>query len=259
MEYNEKKWWQFVADGGLAISVVCCVISVFQYLQVKRFEAFVPLRYDSLIINFTSLFCFLYLVFNPLHFRVYSILFFIYGSGNLLDNGNILGFLCIFVCCIFLYITDFFRDKKYLKLALICVIPVTMMAINTYRLGTISSLINIMHIVGAIFMLALVALVFYPRFREVEEHRTIKYINPADCAEKELKWLQDVLNGEKYITIAEEAHVSESKIKARMLELYEVLGVHDKTEFLTMYHNCDFDLSINVPKKSDKKTTSVKK
>src|SRR5574344_544291 len=219
MEYNEKKWWQFVADGGLVISAVCCVISVFQYIQFKQFESFLPLRYDSLIINISAFLCFLYLAFNPLHFRVYSLLFFIYGSGNLLDNGNILGFLCIFVCCVFLYITDFFKEKKYLKLALICVIPVPMMVINTYRMGTVSSLINIMHIVGASCMLALVALVFYPRFREVEKHRTIKYINPADCSENELSWLKKVLDGGKYSTIAEDAHVSESKIKARMLEL----------------------------------------
>jgi DNA-binding CsgD family transcriptional regulator len=254
MEYNEKKWWQIVADCGLGITAVCCIISVFQYVQFKQFETFIPLRYDSLIINGFAFLCFLYLIFNPLHFRVYSLMFYIYGSGNLLDNGNILGFLCVFVCCVFLYITDFFKTNRIPKLVMLCIFPIGMMAINTYRLGTVFSLINIMHIVGAIFMVILVALVFYPRFKEVEAHRTIKYINPADCTKEELTWLQKVLNGAKYSSIAEEAHVSESKIKARMLELYEVLGVHDKTEFLTMYHKCDLDLSINVPKASEKKT-----
>lgn len=253
MEYNEKKWWQIVAVTGVVLTAACCVISVFQYIQIKQFETFLPIRYDSLIINTTAFICFMYLACNPLHFKAYYIMFYIYGTGNLLDNGNILGFLCIFVSFVFLYITDFFKTKKTLKTIVLCLPPLAMMCINMYRIGTVYALINIMHIVGSIFMILLVALVFYPRFKEMEAHRTIKYVNPADCSEDEIHWLQEVLSGAKYSFVAKEAHVSESKIKARMLELYEVLGVHDKTEFLTMYHQCDFALSVNVSKLSDKK------
>jgi len=248
MEYNEKKWWQIIDRAGALTSTVCCVISVFQYLVIKKYDAFPPIRYDSLIINFFALACFIYLAFFPLHFRAYAVLFYVYGVGNLLDNGNILGFLCIFVCTVFLFITDFFKSKKILKLILLYIAPIIAMCISGYNSGTINFLITIMHILGAIYMTGLVALVFYPRFREIEAHRTIKYINPSDCTPQELIWLQQVLNGTKYNAIALESHVSESKVKARMLELYKVLGVHDKTEFLTMYHNCEFDFSINVPK-----------
>src|SRR5574344_1346836 len=135
MEYNEKKWWHIVALTGVAITTVCCIISVFQYIQFKQFETFLPLRYDSLIINITALTCFIYLACNPLHFRGYSIMFYIYGTGNLLDNGNILGFLCIFVSFVFLYITDFFKTNKIVKTVVLSIPPLAMMVINTYRIG----------------------------------------------------------------------------------------------------------------------------
>lgn len=256
MEYNEKKWWRIIAISGLCISALCCVISVFQYQQYKIQETLFLIRYDSIAINFFSLGCFIYLAFNPLHFRGYCLLFYVYGLGNLLDNGNILGFLCIILCYVFFYITDFFKTHRVVKIIAIAIPPLVMLGTQFFRMGLVFFLISVMHILGSIFITALIAMVFYPRLRELDSHRTVKYINPADCSEQELSWLQQVLAGAKYITIANEAHVSESKIKARMLELYKLLGVYDRTEFLTMYHNCELTFSVNVPKTTNNKSSN---
>jgi DNA-binding CsgD family transcriptional regulator len=248
VEYNEKKWWRIVAIAGTAVSLLCCIISIFQYFQYKQHETFLPLRYDSLTINSVAFICFVYLIFNPLHFRGYCVLFYIYGLGNLLDNGNILGFLCIVLCYVFLYMTDFFKKKRTFKIVLLAILPLVMLLTQFFRMGLVFFLISVMHIVGSSFITALIMLIFYPRLRELDAHRTVKYINPADCTPQELNWLQEVLGGMKYSVIAEHAGVSESKIKTRMLELYQVLGVHDKTEFLTLYHNCELNFSVTVPK-----------
>lgn len=241
MNTYEKKHWRIAAVTGAVFMAICCVISVFQFFDEKRYAEFVLVRYDSLIINFTAFFCFIILIFKPLHFNLYAFMFYIYGLGNLLDFGNLLGCLCLITSALFLFFSDFFKTKILAKIILFVIPPVIMICLDIKPYGFVKVLVNCFQMLGACVIAGFIVLLFWPKFKEIKTYKAVKYVNPAKCTEEELNWLKMVLKGEKYITIAKSANVSESKIKARMLELYRMLGSYDRTEFVAMYRNCNLE------------------
>lgn len=248
MEYNEKKQWKLISIMGFIIATMCLTISIAQYIMFRRYEVIVLNRYVSLIINIVIFAVFSYLLFRPLDFKVYALGFYLYGAGNIMDNGHVLGVICIIVAAVFLFITDFFKKHKALKATLLSIIPAVALIIQYFLYGHIDFLITAMHIIAIIFLSYTVYTLFYPRFKELNEHHTVKFVNPEDCSEQDLRWLQGVLDGKKYIELAQEDGISESRVKSRMLELYKLFGVHSKTDFLAMYHNFIFQFSVNAEK-----------
>lgn len=237
MELNEKKRWRIFAIAGMIFLIFTCIISVLQYFDSKQYVEFIPGRYDSMVINFFALFCFIYMVFNPLHLKTYALVLYVYGLGNFLDRGILLGFLCLIGSIAFFYEMDFFRTRKVLKAVLLYLPPLVLMVINIKPYGLVNFLVNMFHILGVGIITCMILLLYYPRIQEMRQHKKVKYISRDSCSEQDLEWLKIVLNGDKYITIAKEYKVSESKVKTRMLELYKTLNAKDRTEFLTMYHN----------------------
>ena len=242
MEFRQKKIWTIVSSAGTIVSFLCFCISIFQYFTEKQYSSFAPLKYDSLIINTTAFLCFVYLIFNPLNYKVYAFLFYVYGTGNFLDNGNVIGLLCFTLTAIFLNMTGFFKSCKYLKISVLAVPALTALAIQFVKQGFLYFIVSVFHIIGAVFMGLLIIILYYPRLKQLQTTYSIKELNSADCTQMDLEWLTAVLDGKKYIQIARESNVSESKVKARMLELYKILEVHDKTEFMTVYNNYVFTL-----------------
>jgi DNA-binding CsgD family transcriptional regulator len=76
--------------------------------------------------------------------------------------------------------------------------------------------------------------------------REVVFIENPQVTQQDVDWLNKVLNGTRYITIALEADVSESSVKAQMLKLYKLLGANSKSEFCAMYHNSKFELKLNA-------------
>ena len=74
----------------------------------------------------------------------------------------------------------------------------------------------------------------------------VVYVDDPQVTEQDIDWLNKVLAGTKYITIAMETNVSESSVKAQMLKLYKLLGTHSKSEFCAMYRNSRFELKPNA-------------
>ena len=258
MEYNEKRVWKTLAYVGTGFMVVCMVISIFQFFLEKKTEPSLIIRYVSLFINATALVCFIYLSFNPFHFRAYSILLYVYGIGNIIDNGNILGMLCVLTSCAFLYVTDFFRKKRVPKIVLLSIPPLVSLISQYFHSSKVVFAISVMHIAGAVFITSIAVLLFYPRLKELDMHRNEYFLSLKDFSERDLLWLQKVLEGERYQTIADISKVSESTVKCHMPELYKKLNVADKTEFLTLYHNTKFILSVNADSVANKITQPKK-
>lgn len=237
MELDEKKRWRIFAIAGMIFLILTCIISVLQYFDSKQYVEFIPGRYDSMVINFFALFCFIYMIFNPLHLKTYALVLYVYGLGNFLDRGILLGFLCLLGSLAFFFDTGFFKSRKVLKLILLYLPALVLMVINIKPYGIVNFLVNIFHILGVGIITIMILLLYYPRIQELQQHKKVKYISRDNCSEQDLEWLALVLNGDKYITIARQYKVSESKVKTRMLELYKLLNAKDRTEFLTMYHN----------------------
>ena len=77
----------------------------------------------------------------------------------------------------------------------------------------------------------------------MESVKRIKILEDTECSPRDIEFLSSVLEGKKYSKIAFLHDVSESTVKARMVELYKMLDVKNRTEFLTMYNGFSFKLN----------------
>lgn len=240
MSNDEKKRWSLIAITGTIFLGACLIVSILQYISHKSSSSSILDQYCGLIINITGFAGFLCLLFNPSLFIIYFFIFYVYGLGNLIDNGNILGALCILVSVMFLWRIGALKKRKILKLSLLMILPVAALIRQIFSAGYISFLISFMHILGMLFIVRLMFMIFYQRTKSIMEHHTQVELSSEVCSKQELEWLTDVAKGEKYINICNKYNISESFLKKRLLELYKLLGVQNKTEFLTKYHECNF-------------------
>lgn len=246
MDQKEKKIWQTVSIAGTFITGACLVISIFQFFSYKINEPFLVTRFDSLTINTVAFVGYLYLLFNPLHFTAHVIVMYVYGIGNFLDGGNVIGLICIIASAVFLYFINFFKNHMILKIIAFSIIPIASVFMQIFFEGPLMFWISAMHILGALFMMLLVFLLFYPRLKELGTQHFEKKVDSSLCTTQDLDFLTRVLAGEKYSAIAAFHNISESKLKARMLELYKILEVKDRVEFLMIYSNTSFVLENNT-------------
>ena len=96
---------------------------------------------------------------------------------------------------------------------------------------------------GAVYMGFVAFAVLYPIFKKAESVKRIKILDSSECSSRDIEFLSSVLEGKKYSKIALLHGVSESTIKARMVELYKMLDVKTRTEFLTTYNGFSFKLN----------------
>lgn len=241
MKLNGIKTWKIIAKVGLAISIISLTISSLQYFQFRINEPFVPSKYVPVFINTVLFIGFIYLNFNPMNFRIYSGIFYIYGLGNLVDHGNVLAVTCLFVSALCLYFTGFFDEKKILKAVLLLIPAIICFALQVWEVKFIYSMISLMHIVGYILLMEIAYILIRPYLNLDSDEQKIKYLNSKTYTAQDMDWLTKVAAGYKYIEIAKEANVSESKVKAKMLELYTRLGAIDRVDFLSKYRNYRFE------------------
>lgn len=246
MQKTDKSLWRVFAITGTLIMLVAFVISIMQYFSYKQHDELFIVRYASLFINTQLFAAFIYMIFNPLNFRVYAYAFYTFAVGNLIDNGNILAMVFLIAAAVFFYITGFFDKKRPHKIVLL-LIPIGLaLAIQCYRNSFINFSISLMHIVAAAFIFSMLATLMYPEIKKMRSLREVVYIDDPQVSAQDIDWLNKVLAGTKYITIALEANVSESSVKAQMLKLYKLMGAGSKSEFCAMYRNSRFELKSNA-------------
>lgn len=240
MESGERKTWKMISGVGLVFSIMCLMVCIIQYRAEPDVDIFQ--KTVRIGINFCAVNFFLFLVFSPLSFWAYATLFYIYGIGSLLDNGNILGTLCIALAFLFLNSSGFFRTYKKTKKALLLIPPACSLLLQLIHAGSVHFLMSVMHIGGTGLIFYLAWLLISPKVKKASSLKTEKIISRTEYSERDKEFLERVLNGEKYSKIARLYDVSESTVKARMVELYHHLGVKSRTEFLAFYSGCTFVL-----------------
>ncbi len=240
MKYDETKIWSRIASTGLFVTSLALITAILQYGISRRFTLSLFMRYLPLCMNTVAFLGFIYLVTSPRQYIVYAVILYVYGVGNLLDGGNVLGALCITTCIAFMFIAGLLDKHRNRRIVILSILPAVALLMQLWTAGYLQFFMSLMHIAGSSFLVTIIYLLFYPRFKELEQHKSSYTFTEKDCLEYEVEWLRAVIRGEKYSVIAQRHGVSESKVKARILELYRILNVHDKTEFLTAYHNYEF-------------------
>lgn len=240
MDIDEKKLWRLLAAVGTVFTLCCCSVSVLQFVLERQYEISFARKYVSLAINIVAFAGFTFLVFKPLYFICYAMIFYVYGLGNIFDFGNILGALCILASFTFLYFAGFFKKHFALKMVIFSLPPIAMLWTQFFVSGTLPFLLSVMHILGATYIFSLVFNLLYPRIKESESIKKTKKLDPEMFSKQDVEFLTRVLAGEKYSKIAAVNNISESKVKARMLELYHFLEVKDRVEFIAIYKNAKF-------------------
>ncbi|MBQ4235287.1 MAG: hypothetical protein II716_00435 [Treponema sp.] len=240
MDDKEKKRWFITAIIGTVFMGLCLVISIMQYFVYKISAPLFIERYIALFINLISFFCFVVLIFTPTHFGIYFVIFYLYGCGNLLDQGNILGALCIFISILFLKKMNLLKQKKTLKLILLSILPSIALATQIWSKNPLYFMVSVLHVCGLAFMIFVIYIFFYPQIHNFQ-NMTASLKRPLEnFSDEDMEWLSMLAKGEKYASIGKKFNVSESKVKQKVLELYKTIGVHDKVEFMKIYHDYQF-------------------
>ena len=62
-----------------------------------------------------------------------------------------------------------------------------------------------------------------------------KYISDGSLNDRDVVWLKMILNRDKYSAIANQTSVAEGTMRNRIREVFKIIGVTDKKQFLTIY------------------------
>ncbi|WP_443096980.1 LuxR C-terminal-related transcriptional regulator [Treponema succinifaciens] len=243
MDFDEKKLWEILGRIGATITAFCLIVSLFQFFTDDSQNLDDIRKFIRIAINIIAFLLFLRLCFDSLDFRCYSVLFYCYGIGNFFDNGNILGILCLGLSFLFLNFSNFFKSYRSIKTCVFMILPVVSLTMQFFRSGSLVFLLSLAHIAGAVYMGFVAFAVLYPILKKAESVKRIKILEDTECSPRDIEFLSSVLEGKKYSKIAFLHDVSESTVKARMVELYKMLDVKNRTEFLTMYNGFSFKLN----------------
>lgn len=240
MDEKEIKRWRVVAILGTVFMALCLAVSIVQFVAKGGNHNQSVFRYIAIIINAVAFLGFFTQIFAPGNFWLLASVFYIYGIGNFLDHGNILGGLCIIISIFFLTKLGFFYKHKVLKGILFLVLPVAGVVSQIFIVDYVFFLVTVFHFLGLLFLEKVFHTLFYEKMKAGLNHNERMELSQDLCTEDELKILTTLAEGNKYSQIAKQFNISESKLKQRLLELYRILGVKSKTEFLTEYHGCFF-------------------
>ena len=240
MESIDRKIWKRASTIGLIFTSVCLVVCIIQYYcdpEADTFQKIVRLSIHFLAVN-----SFLFLFFNPLSFNIYAFLFYFYGCGNFLDNGNILGAICISASLVFLENSGFLKNRRKFKIPCLLIIPFSCIIVQYFHTGKLIFLLSVFYILGSVYILYLIWLLLVPKVERAYSSKSEKIISGEKYTDRDIEFLERVLKGEKYSKIASLYNISESSVKAQMIELYHHLGVNSRTEFLAFCNGCTFVL-----------------
>jgi DNA-binding CsgD family transcriptional regulator len=210
------------------------------------------------MINIVAMVAFLYLlIFNPLNFVVYAVFCFLYGVGNLVEGGKIIGLLMALLSYAFLYKIEFFKTYKKLKNFIITLVFLVALG-SQYRFGIEYVASSLIYIFATLFLLGIGILLFLPellKIRNLQKTSAIPEIKepqkevlrfPLDqFTRRDMQILQGILRGEKYEKIGGECGMALITLKKHVKVLFEKLDVKDRTEFLLKYVNYSIALEVS--------------
>ena len=195
------------------------------------------------IINLITIFCFGILIIKPNKLSFCALISIVFALPNLLlKSGNIgIGFFMFVLFIMSLYAQDFFKKWKRTKICCIILSFVLIMLINLiYGFEVFEE--KLFDVVGY-SLIVLVIILIFTKYQLESKHSIMgrkildlrKYISDGSLNDRDVMWLKMILNRDKYSAIANQTSVAEGTMRNRIREVFKIIGVTDKKQFLTIY------------------------
>ena len=197
------------------------------------------ISYFVIILNTVTASCFILLFFNPDKLPLFSLVSFGYGASNLIapgSDGEIgIGFSMLLLGFSALWFRGFFKKKKTIKILFFIFLLLLLLVMNLlYNINVFERVLR--YILGYSLIFAVIILMISKFFIE-SKYSTLSGRKILDLRDKErdIKWLKQILNGEKYSVIARESAVSDGTMRNRIMEVFKIIGTSDKKQFIAIY------------------------
>lgn len=199
-----------------------------------------------LVLDTVTALCFILLFFNPEKLPLFSLVSFAYGASNLIapgNNGEIgIGFSMLLLGFSALWVRGFFKKKKAIKIFCSVFFLILIVLLNLFfNTDTFERVLR--YILGYSLIFSVILLMLSNFFLE-SKYSTLsgrKILDLRDqisnglLKERDIKWLKQILDGEKYSAIARESAVSDGTMRNRIREVFKIIGTSDKKQFIAIY------------------------
>ncbi|MBO4321049.1 MAG: hypothetical protein J5857_11350 [Treponema sp.] len=116
------------------------------------------------------------------------------------------------------------------------------MMLTNLRFGFEVFISSFCHVIGYTLIFSVIILMFV-KFILEEKHSIMgqkildlrKPVSEGLIKDRDVKWLKQILNGDKYSAIAIESAVSDGTMRNRIREVFKIIGVTDKKQFTSIY------------------------
>ncbi len=197
------------------------------------------------VFNAITILCFAFLFFFPDKLPLYAMVSLIYGLANILNskqNGEVgIGFSMLLLFFLSLWVQGFFKTHRKLKICLSIVFFILILLCNLFFGFKVFESILI-YVLGYCLIFFVIILMF-SKYQIESTHSILgrkildlrKYVADGTLSDRDVKWLKQILNNEKYSSIAKESAVAEGTMRNKMRAIFKIIGVTDRKQFLTIY------------------------
>jgi len=236
--FPQKRLWKILACVGFAITAAALFINIFVvHNHIHGDPGTVP--YAGFAGNIISFTCFFLLIFFPQNFKIYGIMFYLYGISNFLNNGNMLALFCTITSYAFMYCAGMLKKKNFVFILVLVLIPFICF-LSQIASGKEQFLVSLALYTATLFIFSLLYFLLFPYIRKYFSQKQTEFLSAPDFSKEDVENLKKVQTGVKYEAIAIDKNVSGSSVKAMMVRLYRKLGVSTREEFLVAFNNTEF-------------------
>ena len=192
------------------------------------------------LIDSSSLIVFIFLLFKPKQFVLFSLVAFIYSFKIIAIEtvvANPLGIILYTLGVSCLLYRGFYQKNNHIKTYATLLLSIALLSLSL-RFGLLCFINSIVYTLG--YGLAfLVSIFFVVNFLKiVYENKTARVLDLSQYPELTLRdkeWLRDILDEKKYEEIANDSGITVGTLKNRMHQIFLVIGVEDRIQLLANY------------------------
>lgn len=243
---SQKSLIRFFCILGIVVEVLC-VIRLFlrsdYNLGIPKINTIADFLNSDLcltIIDASSFFIFIILLFIPQKFELFSLVAFIYSFKiiaveTVVDNPIGLLLYILGVSCL-LY-RGFYQKHCHIKTYITLLLFLGLLSLSL-RFGLLC-FINSLVITLGYGLTFLAAIFFTVNFLKIiYESKTARILDLSQYPELTLRdkeWLRDIIEEKKYEEIARDSGITIGTLKNRMHQIFLVIGVEDRIQLLATY------------------------
>lgn len=253
---------RIVSTLAVLILIISTARILIQGNEFNTYGSIITKDLGTILLNCSSIICFVILVIYPEKLMALSIISFMYSLVIFIDEpNNQMGILMSLLCYYTLYIRDFFHKMKFLKtISLILIFLISFL--SQIRFG-FSIFLNSFFDSLAFLLVACIILFFFKELIIIETKKksTVKILNlfPYIGTRKEdVQLLKLVLEKKQYLEISQIVFRTEGTVRNRLNKLYDILGVADRIGFVTTYVGYEI-VYDNTIADGNNKLSSIKK